>query len=405
MHNLSTVIKFEITRTIKKKSFWIMALGFPIMMIVIFGIIFLSSQATSDAADQLKNQNFSIEITDKSGLINKTLISNLHAKNIADKQVGINDVKNNKIDSYIYYPADFSKSDIEIYGKNVDVFNNGRYEEIAKYLLTTSVQTNTSIQVQTVLSEKFKTKTTTYRDGKVYNPIQEMILPGMFLILFYLLISFFGNQMLTSTTEEKENRVIEMILTTIEARTLIIGKIISLILLALIQGAIIIIPALIIYLLFHNQLQLPWLDLSTISVNWPTIGISFIIFFTSFILFTGLLVLIGSSVPTAKEAGGFIGIVMMLIFGPLYAVTLFISAPTSSLVTALTLFPFTAPIPLMLRNAVGNLQGWEIAVAIPILIITAVITISLAIRVFRYGALEYNRKLSLKEVFAKNSPR
>lgn len=85
MHNLSTVIKFEITRTIKKKSFWIMALGFPIMMIVIFGIIFLSSQATSDAADQLKNQNFSIEITDKSGLINKTLISNLHAKNIADK--------------------------------------------------------------------------------------------------------------------------------------------------------------------------------------------------------------------------------------------------------------------------------------------------------------------------------
>ena len=85
-------------------------------------------------------------------------------------------------------------------------------------------------------SGKIDSTSTIYRDGEIHNPIQEMILPGVFLVLFYFLISFFGNQMLTSTTEEKENRVIEMILTTIEARTLIVGKIISLIILAFIQG-------------------------------------------------------------------------------------------------------------------------------------------------------------------------
>ena len=42
MHNLGTVIRFELVRTLKKKSFWIMAFGFPVMMAVIFGIIFLS---------------------------------------------------------------------------------------------------------------------------------------------------------------------------------------------------------------------------------------------------------------------------------------------------------------------------------------------------------------------------
>jgi ABC-2 type transport system permease protein len=401
MHNLSTVIHFEVTRTLKKKSFWIMALGFPVLIMAIFVIIFLSNQSTSDAIGQLKTQSFSIEVTDESGLVNPALLSALGAETITSKAQGIADVTSGNIDGYIFYPSDISNGIIEIYGKNVDIFNNARYESFAKYLLTSSVQAEVSPQVKTVLSESFSTSLTVYRDGQVYEPVKEMILPGVFLILFYLLIAFFGNQMLTSTTEEKENRVIEMILTTIEARTLITGKIISLILLALLQACVIIVPAFIIYVVFHGQLQLPWIDLTTLPLNWPHIGVAFAIFFLSFILFTGLLVLIGSSVPTAKDAGGFIGLVMLLIFGPLYAVTLFVSSPSAPLVTVLSLFPFTAPIPLLLRNAAGNLQGWEIAVALPLLAITAVITITLAIRVFRYGALEYSRRVSLKDIFTR----
>ncbi len=401
VHNLSTVIHFEVTRTLKKKSFWIMALGFPVLIVAIFVIIFLSNQSTKDAIGQLKDQAFSIEITDESGLVNPDLLNAIKAGTPADKAQGISDVTSGKVDGYIFYPSDIASNSIEVYGENVDIFNNARYENLAKYLLTVSVQADVPSQVKTVLSDSFSTITTVYRDGQVYDPVKEMILPGIFLVLFYLLIAFFGNQMLTSTTEEKENRVIEMILTTIEARTLITGKIISLILLALLQACVIVVPAVIIYVVFHGQLQLPWMDLTTLPINWPHIGVAFAIFFLSFILFTGLLVLIGSSVPTAKDAGGFIGLVMLLIFGPLYAVTLFISSPSAPIVTVLSLFPFTAPIPLLLRNAAGNLQGWEIAVAIPLLAITAVITITLAIRVFRYGALEYSRRISLKDIFTR----
>jgi ABC-2 type transport system permease protein len=78
---------------------------------------------------------------------------------------------------------------------------------------------------------------------------------------------------------------------------------------------------------------------------------------------------------------------------------LFISAPDSPFVRFLTLFPLTAPIPLLLRNAVGNLTTWEVLVAIPILIVSAIIVLAIAVRVFRYGALEYSRKVSLKEIF------
>ena len=401
MHNLSTVLRFEIIRTLKKKSFWAIALGFPLMFAVIFGIIFLSNQSTSDAADKLENQEFSIEITDDSALIRPEVITTLGATQVADKATGRAHVIAGDVDAYFYYPSDLTKDKVEIYAKNVGLFDNGRYGAVANMFLTASVQTDIPADVLAVIRGDFQSTTTTFENGKEFDPVKQMIIPGIFLVLFYMLIAFFGNQMLTSTTEEKENRVIEMILTTIEARTLIVGKILSLIILAFIQGLLVVLPALIGYLLLHDKLSLPALDLNGIPFDWGRIAVSAAIFVASFLLFTGLLVAIGAAMPTAKEAGGFIGIVMMLLFGPLYAASLFISAPDSPFVVGMSLFPFTAPIPLLLRNAVGNLQGWEIALSLVLLTVSAALVMGIAVRLFRYGALEYSRKLGLREIFGR----
>ena len=228
-----------------------------------------------------------------------------------------------------------------------------------------------------------------------------MILPGLFLVLFYFLISFFGNQMLTSTTEEKENRVIEMILTTVHARTLIIGKIISLIVLAFIQGLLVILPVLVAYLFFKDQLQLPDVDLSHIAVDPVRIGIGFLAFAASFLFFTGMLVAIGAAVPTAKEAGSFFATIMILLFAPLYAASMLVSTPDALPSKIITYFPLTSPIPLMLRNAIGNLSATDAAISISILAVCAAIAIMMGVRLFRFGALEYSRKLSLREIFTR----
>ena len=403
MHNLSTVIRFEIVRALKKKSFWILAVSFPLVFAATFGILFLSNKATDDAAEKLKEQSFSVAITDESNLVKPPLIAAAKAAEVkpSDKQAAINRVKDGQLDAYIYYPKDLDQQPIEIYGKDVGIFDNGRYDSLANGLLSASVQSDVNPAIRKVVQGKVNSTSTVYRDGKVHDSIQEMILPGVFLILFYFLITFFGNQMLTSTTEEKENRVIEMILTTIEARTLIVGKIISLIILAIIQGLLVVSPVLIGYLIFHDQLKLPSVDLSSLPVDPQRIAIGFLAFAGSFMLFTGLLVAIGAAVPTAKEANSFFGVVMILLFGPLYAVTMFISMPDAPLVKFLSLFPLTSPIPLMLRNAAGNLGLGEATLGIAILAAAAIIVIAIAVRIFRFGALEYNRKLSAKEIFAR----
>lgn len=400
MHNLSTVIGFEVARTIKKKSFWIAAISFPLMFVAIFGIVFLANKTTDDATNKLKDQSFSIAVTDESKLIKPEMLTAVKATTVtvADKQSAIDRVKNGQLDAYYYYPQDLATHKVEIYGKDVGLFDNGRYSSVANVLLSSSVESNIDPTLLHVVKGEVEASTTTYRDGKEYNSLKQMILPGIFLLLLYFLITFFGNQMLTSTIEEKENRVIEMILTTIEARTLIVGKIISLIILAIVQGLLVVLPALIIYLLFHDKLALPSFDLSNLPVDPFRIGLGFVIFACSFLLFTGILVLAGAASPTAKEASSFFGVVMISMFGPMYAASLFVSMPDSPLVKFLSLFPLTAPIPLLLRNALGNLGIGEALLGVAILFATASVIVVVAVRVFRYGALEYSRKLSLREI-------
>lgn len=393
MHNLKTVFKFEVLRTLKKKSFWIMALVFPLMMASVLGIVVASNKATEDATKKMQQATFSMQITDNSHLLDTRILSTIKATAPASKQAGIDAVTSGKVDAYFYYPADLSKDKIEIYSKDVGMFDNGKYDSVAKALLTQSVASTVNPSVAAVLSNKAQSVVSTYRDGVLYDSLKEAIAPGVFLVLFYFLIAMFGNQMLTSTTEEKENRVIEMILTTVQAKTLIIGKVLSLITLAIIQAFVFLTPVIIGYVLLHNQLSLPSFDLSSLPLNPIRIASAFAIFAASFLLFTGLLVTVGAASPTAKEAGGYLGIVMILIFGPLYAISLFVSSPDSPLVKFLTFFPFTAPIPALLRNAVGNLSGTDTLIVIATLVIAAAIVMYIAVRVFKSGAIEYSRNL------------
>lgn len=401
MYNLSTVFWFEVIRTLKKKSFWILSLSFPIMAALVIMIVVFANKATNDAIEKASEAKFSLIVTDTGKQINPGLIEAFDAQIVGDaeKAATIQKVKDGAIDAYFYYPKDIAGQAVEVYAKDVGIFDNSKYNSVAKLFLDQSIAGNVSQAQAAVLQETVNYQQTTYRDGAEYDGIKQMIVPGLFLVLFYFLITFFGNQMLTSTTEEKENRVIEMILTTVQARTLIIGKILSLVVLGLLQTLLIITPILIGYWILRDNPAIPQVDLANLPFEWDRIIIGALIFVTSFMLFTGLLVAIGAAVPTAKEAGSFFGIVIMLIFGPLYAAPLFVSSPDSPIVQALSFIPFTAPIPLLLRNAVGNLEFWEAAVAIVILSVTAAVVLSVAVRLFRFGALEYDRRLSLGEIF------
>jgi ABC-2 type transport system permease protein len=403
MHNLGTVVRFEIVRTLKKRSFWIAALAVPVIVAAVGAIIFFSNKTTDTESQNLANEHYSLAVTDDAHLISPLLLKAVGAKSITDKAAGIEAAKNGKLDAYFYYPANVTKQPVQIYGKEVGIFKDSRYEELASQLLIQSAAAKTDPSLRAILQNKVNFSATTYTDGAQDKGFLKLIAPGIFLVLFYFMIATFGNQILTSVTEEKENRVIEMILATIKPTTLLVGKLLSLVVLAFIQMAVVLIPIVVGYLVFKNQLSLPSLDLSSLPLDPLAIGLGASIFVVSFLMYTGILMTLGAAMPTAKEAGGFFGAVMALTFGPLYAAPLFISAPHSLIVQILSYFPLTAPIPLLLRNAVGNLELVPALISLALLIATTALTVKIGVRIFRFGALEYSRKLSIKEVLRRKS--
>lgn len=115
-----------------------------------------------------------------------------------------------------------------------------------------------------------------------------------------------------------------------------------------------------------------------------------------FALFTTTLVAIGAVMPTAKEAGNFMGVMMALIFVPFYAISMIFSNPESLIVQVFTYFPFSSPVTAMLRNGLGSLSIGEAATVIAILFIGSALMFRLAVRLFQYGSISYTSKVSIR---------
>jgi ABC-2 type transport system permease protein len=400
MHNLGTVVWFEFIRAIKKKSFWISVLAFPVIIGIVLAVSFFSSQAANKASEQATHEHFSIVVRDESGLILSKVLTEVGGKTIASKQAGILAVQQGKQDAFFYYPADVAHQKVQVYAKDVGLNKNDKYTTVAVQLLKLSQQQLLSSQQVAIIQGSVATSLTTYSQGAVAAGFEKVIAPGAILVLFYITFVLMAGRMLASATEEKENRVIEMLLSSVEARTLVVGKILSLMLLGVVQVVAVGLPAAVLLWLARNYVHLPSIDLSKIVLDPVTLLVQAAIFFCAYMMFTGILVAIGSAVPTAKEAGNFMGVAMFALFVPLYAIQAIITDPSQLLVTVFTYFPLSSPITLLVRNAVGNLSVMETVIGIGILALSAVIALWIAARTFGYGTLEYNRKLSWREVFA-----
>lgn len=403
MHNLWTVTWFEFTRTLKKKSFWLSLLAFPALFAAIAAVMYFSAVSSERAAEEQAKEEVSLAVLDHSGLLNPQLLAQAKVSAVAGAEEGIAQVKSGQTDAFFIYPADPSQEAVRIYAQDDGLFGNAKYESMASSLMQASLSDKVSPQIATLIQHGVTTHMTTFTDGQQRAGFERVVAPAAFLVLFYAVMVLLSNRMLSSTIEEKENRVIEMILTTVEANTLILGKILALILIGIVQVVAIVVPILIIVLSFGNQLNIPNFDLSTLTITTQQAIVGSLTFIFSFLLMTGSLVAIGAAVPTAKEANNFFSIVILAMLIPLYALAVIISSPEQLLVQVMTYFPLTSPVTLFLRNAADNILWWEAAISIVILATSALLSMAIAARTFGYGTLEYNRTLSWKEIIGRKA--
>ncbi|BCW77908.1 ABC transporter permease [Arthrobacter sp. NicSoilB11] len=399
-HNLGTVVAFEFVRTIKKRGFAIATLAIPLLLIVVFALVFASNTSSKDSAAAQKNAKFSFSYTDASGIIPEAGAQAAGGTVAADPDAAVAAVKNGSSEAYFDYPADPTKEPVKVYGADKGMFENGKYEAVAKQLLEASAQYQVKNPALTAaLTGAVKFDSETYRDGKVGAGVGGVIPPLLFLVVFYISMILLSNQMLNSTLEEKENRVTEMILTTLNPTTLITGKIISLFMVGLVQILVFLAPVGLAYLFFRDRLALPDLDLSSLAFEPGPMITGALLLIGGFTVFTGTLVAIGAIMPTAKEAGTIFGPLMAMMFIPFYTFSMVISNPEALIVQIFTYFPLTAPVTALLRNAFGTLTPVEAGIVIVELFVVGIAILRLAVHLFRYGSIEYGRKLSIAGTF------
>ena len=401
--NLRTVISFEVTRTLSKKKFWISTLTVPCAIALILGLSIISNKTTANKVDVQKNAKFTFEYLDSSGLINTSLAHALGGSALADSNAGIAKVKSGKIAAFFSYPTNPATQTIYVYGVDKGIFDNGKYSAVATQLLQLSVQAKVGDKtLTTLMSGKVTVKSVAYLNGNKSGSFGDVIPPLLFLVIFYLVLLLLGNQMLTSTQEEKENRVTEIILTTLNPTTLILGKIVSLFVIGIVQIVVFASPVLIGYTFFRKDLKLPNLDLSALNFHLAPMLTGLLLLIGGFILFTGTLVAIGAIMPTAKEASNVFGVVMALLFAPFWVISLVASDPSSLIVQVFTYFPYSATVTAMLRNGLGSLSRTTSIIVVSELFLVGFIVLKLAINLFRFGSIEYSKRISLFKVLKKN---
>ena len=245
-------------------------------------------------------------------------------------------------------------------------------------------------------------------------------------MLVYMFIIFFGGQVMQGVAEEKTNRIIEVIISSVKPFQLMMGKIIGVSLVALTQFVMWILLTGALYVGFSAFIGLSHPDVlsqGTImsqeitssdimnnegvqnilqiaqSIDFGTIIFSFLIFFIlGYLLYATLYAAIGSLVDNNTDSQQFTLPITVPLIIAIISSFYIVNNPDSSLSVWFSMIPFTSPISMMVRIPFG-VPIWQIVLSVVLLAGTFVLMTWLAAKIYRTGILMYGKKLSYKEIF------
>jgi ABC-2 type transport system permease protein len=398
MNKTLIVAKREFFKVVKKPTFWISTLAFPILIgFIAFISGYSADQAKEKFAQDILNSK-GIIVVDQSGtIIPESLKPPFYYS--GDIENSIERVKSLNADAVIILKSDFIKTKfIEIYSKEQNIFSSSMYNDAAENIIRESILSELGDDKNLELyNSRFDFKVTQFdSEGKeITRGIESLIVPGAAAIIYFILTTFASSYMLMSVAEEKENRAIEIVLSSIKPRNLIWGKIFGQMLIAITQILILTVCSF-IALLIINPDVVTSLNLSQLNISVVQIALAVFYTFAGFLILSCLMVGVGAAMPSYKEASSFSSIFIILSILPVYFVTLIITDPSGGVAQFFSYFPLTAPLLLLFRVTIGALGTVEIIASIFILIAYCIIFLWLAFKLFEFGSLEYNNKISFK---------
>ncbi|MBL0330534.1 MAG: ABC transporter permease [Bacteroidetes bacterium] len=439
MNKILLIIKREYLSRVKKKSFILMTILGPILMVGIMIVpIWLSMQKTEKQKVQVIDESFlftdlipekdivhfdyppvTIEQA-RSGFFDTDYDAILWIpKNVLNGgQKGINlfykEQLSNSAQQHIQYSISKMLYEVMLAKNNVNV-------NLIKDAKDKSTFTMITTQVDELGEEK-KTNTGLY-----------MGIGLVAAIMIYIFIFMYGVQVMRGVMEEKTSRIVEVILSSVKPFQLMMGKIVGVALVGLTQFLLWVILSTTLYSVAvatvfkdvdmkqiqakeevikigenldfdkmgkidePNQMTKLWNDFK--SVDMPFITFSFLFYFLAgYLMYSALFAAIGAAVDSEAETNQFmLPITIPLIFSFGIAQTV-MQDPNGSLAVWFSMIPLTSPVVMMVRLPFNCVSGTELAISMALLVLGFVFTTWLAGRIYRTGILMYGKKVTWKEL-------
>ena len=395
------VLRNEIITAVTRKSFLFTAFGLPLIAVLIFlGASVLKGNALG-ALGALTGASGKSELqvegyVDHSGLI-KAVPEDIPAGILVaygDEASAHQALNNGEIAAYYVIPADYVESGNLIYINPAYSWTSNKGQSwVMRRTITANLLGNDPQRIQRfwhAMDVEAKALAPSQKRDED-NPLTFAV-PYATMMIFYIVILMSSSLLLNSVTVEKQNRVMEILMSSVKPSQLLSGKIIGLGITGLLQTVIWFGTGYTLLRLSGRTFNLPpGFELPPSILAW-----GMVFFLLGYAVYASLMAALGALVPNLKEGSQSTIVVIWPAIVPMFLISILIEQPHGALATGLSLFPLTAPMTMMLRLSVGGVPWWQPLLAAGLLLITVYFILRAVARVFRAQYLLSGQTFSVK---------
>ena len=394
MSKISLVAWQQLRQETSKRSFLILLLLMP--LILVFAIAFGALIAELQKADTI------LGYVDQAGILFDPALGpesdEATLAPYASREEAQAALDAEAINAYYVIPADYANThQAELLYYEQPPFSAMRhFEEVVRTNLVTG-QTP-ALAARLLEGSNITIQATQYdREYDTTGPAAGMFLPVIVAVFFIFLILTTSGYMTTVLAEEKVNRTIEIIVTSISAGQMMAGKLLGALGIALLQLVVWIIFLVGAIWVGSQILDLSWLQ--DLDVSWRDAAMIVLVAMPAYYFTAALMTLLGTMVNDDMEAQQIGSLSFILLFLPIYLLMVIIPNPDGAVAMLFSFFPPTSIITIAIRSLLMVVPTWQVVVSMIISFIGGLFLTWLAGRAFRLSMLRYGQRLRVSELF------
>jgi len=396
MNKLWLVAANEYRRNVYKKSFILVLLSVPLIMALNIGVgFFLEGMRQNDLPVGYVD-NAGVFPSSETGSGVSTIDGAVPFVRFHNEPEARAALEGKDIQAYYLLPGDYSETRvIELVssnklGENVprDFYNflqlNMLSELPAEIALRAAA--GTGVTVRSVDGR---------RSVPSGGPTFGLLMPLLINLAFVGLLLMSSGYLMSAVAEEKENRTMEILATTISPSKIITGKVLGVVAIGI---SLLIVWSLVAYGAIQIAANAGIGFFQNLELDWSILLAAVIIALPSYVLVAAMMTAVGAISTSNQEGQSLSAIFVILHLAPLYVSMAFLNNPHSTLAVVLSMLPFTSLMTVAMRNLFSVVPTWQVIVSAGVQTVSALGALWLAGRAFRSGMLRYGQRLTWRNL-------